>query len=928
MTTLQGLTHTPYGLEHPYKQQPSERFPRNPMAGQPVTLGVATWPPAAAETVWAEWTVSGTQESGHAPGDWHRDGDEQSFWRVSLPAFTRGQEVTYRLHARQGRQQITSPDFSFAVPGWLLLNRVTGYYFAADHVALICTCEETARRFQLVITFKTADHLHLQWTATSNPLPTTAAPENGRSYRVLQASDDHIHLATPQLHLHIHRRPYRLQLTRPNGTPLLQEAQPPAWLLGAEEQPLQLQQRFTTTAGEAFYSFGERFNSLDQRGQQLDIRVFEQYKNQGTRTYIPVPFFISSRGYGLYVHTARYLAYDLAASDPRHWSFRAETGPSGTLAYDIITHQDPKQILATFTDLTAKPALPPAWAFGPWMSGNDWNSQTLVMVQVEQTQQHNIPATVMVIEAWSDESTFYIWNDARYEPKPGAEAFSYDDFTFAPDGLWPDPKGMIDELHDLGIRLVLWQIPVMKKLESPHPQHERDKAYMVEKGYCVQEADGRPYNVRPFWFHDGLLWDVTHEEGVQWWLEKRAYLLDDLGIDGFKTDGGEHMWGRDLRFANGRKGDELWNLYPNLYAGAYYNFARQKRNGDALTFSRAGFTGAQAFPCHWAGDENSTWEAFRASIVAGLSAGLAGISFWGWDLGGFSGEIPTAELYLRSAAMATFCPIMQYHSEYNARRKPSRDRTPWNIQARSGDERVIPTFRTFAHLRMNLLPYILSEAWQSSQTGIPLMRPLVLEFPDDGNGRFYPYQYLFGSSLLVAPVVAPGSQTWPVYLPPGDWYDFWSGERHSGAQVVECAVPWDRIPVFVRAGAILPLNLGQSLALGSDVGNEVDRYRHLCFKIYGDEVATLTWYDATREEQFHLRAAPQEVMLPPLPDGVTLIFPARQAAQVSINGNAIAASASWEAWQSEETAWYSHEARNELLLKVTASTAERTVSLA
>jgi len=434
------------------------------------------------------------------------------------------------------------------------------------------------------------------------------------------------------------------------------------------------------------------------------------------------------------------------------------------------------------------------------MSSNEWNSQTMVMEQVRKTNEYRIPATVLVIEAWSDEATFYIWNDARYTPKLASEPFSYRDFTFPAEGRWPDPKGMIDELHRQGIRVILWQVPVMKKLDEPHAQHDRDEAYMLEQGYTVREADGRPYRIRPFWFHDGLVLDVTNPEAVRWWLSKRAYLLDELGIDGFKTDGGEHLWGRDLRFADGRHGDELWNLYPNLYVGAYHRFAREKHRGDAVTFSRAGFIGAQAAPCHWAGDENSTWEAFRASILAGLSAGISGIPFWGWDLAGFSGEIPSAELYLRATAMAAFCPIMQYHSEYNEHRQPCRDRTPWNIAERTGEPAVIKIYRKFAQLRMRLLPYIEAEAIHCATTGEPLMRPLFLDWPWDPVAWRIADQYCFGRALLIAPVVEPGAEERHVYLPPGEWEDFWDGIHLVGGQWVVRSTPLDIIPVYRRLG--------------------------------------------------------------------------------------------------------------------------------
>jgi alpha-glucosidase (family GH31 glycosyl hydrolase) len=276
------------------------------------------------------------------------------------------------------------------------------------------------------------------------------------------------------------------------------------------------------------------------------------------------------------------------------------------------------------------------------------------------------------------------------------------------------------------------------------------------------------------------------------------YLVEEVGVDGFKTDGGEHGWGTDLVYADGTHGGETNNRFPVLYTGAYHELMRSAGR-DPVTFSRAGFTGSQAFPCHWAGDEDSTWEAFRASISAGLSAGVSGVSYWAWDLAGFSGEVPDPELYLRSAAMAALSPIMQYHSEYNHHRTPSRDRTPWNVAERTGDARVVPLFRRFVELRERLVPYLSAEGRRSVEQGLPLMRALFLAWPDDARVWEFPEQYLLGDALLVAPVTAPGVTRQRAYLPAGAWVDPWSGERLAGAQVVEREAPLDRIPVFVQA---------------------------------------------------------------------------------------------------------------------------------
>jgi alpha-glucosidase (family GH31 glycosyl hydrolase) len=352
---------------------------------------------------------------------------------------------------------------------------------------------------------------------------------------------------------------------------------------------------------------------------------------------------------------------------------------------------------------------------------------------------------------------------------------------------------MVEELHARGIRVLLWQIPLLKARAPRGSQLWHDRRALVRHGYAVRQGDGRPYANRGWWFPGALLPDFTSADARAWWIAKRRYLVDELGVDGFKTDGGEHAWGDDLRYADGTRGAETNNRYPVLYAAAYHELL-----SDGTTFSRAGFTGAAAYPCHWAGDEDSTWEAFRASITAGLTAGASGVFFWGWDLAGFSGEIPTAELYLRAAAMACMCPIMQYHSEYNHHRTPSRDRTPWNIAERTGDARVLPVYRRFARLRTRLVPYLVEQARLSVERSKPLMRALFFDVDDDPRIWDFPYQYFLGDHLLVAPVTEPGVRERDVYLPPGEWIDPWTRDRLRGPAVVERAAPIDEAPIYVR----------------------------------------------------------------------------------------------------------------------------------
>jgi alpha-glucosidase (family GH31 glycosyl hydrolase) len=550
--------------------------------------------------------------------------------------------------------------------------------------------------------------------------------------------------------------------------------------------------------------FGERFDALDHRGARLDSVVFEQYKNQGAerKTYLPMPFahVVGGDGWGFHVRTSRRVWFDVGESDAGRLGVETETGPDGLV--DLAVYRgSPSEVLRAFLDEVGHPEEMPEWVFRLWASGNEWNTQAEVMRQADAHRDHDIPVGSIVIEAWSDEKTFTAWRGAEFEPTERPTRLA--DYTFPEDGPWPDPKGMVDELHARDIQLILWQIPLIKLRPHPTGQARVDAATAVRDDVLVREVapDGslRPYRNRGWWFPLGLMPDLTDERAARWWTDKRRYLVEELGVDGFKTDGGEHAWGRDLRYLDGRGGDEGNARYSVAYAKAYGDLLRSAGKAP-VTFSRAGYTGSQAHGAFWAGDENSSWEAFRWSMFAGLSASACGILYWGWDFAGFSGEIPTAELYLRSLATAAFVPIMQYHSEFNHHRTPSRDRTPWNIAQRTGDDRVLPVSRRFVQLRERLVPYLAAEARHAIEAGEPLMRPLFFDAPQDPGAWEHPVQWMLGRHILVAPVVEQGADTWTVHLPAGEWIDAFSGQSVA-AGTVERIVPIDELPVYVRASA-------------------------------------------------------------------------------------------------------------------------------
>ncbi len=580
---------------------------------------------------------------------------------------------------------------------------------------------------------------------------------------------------------------------------------------------------------EKIYGLGERYNALNQRSEFVDQFVYNQYKGQGLRTYMPMPILYTTAGYGMRIKTDHYSWVDCGKQSENTLRLGVEADVmEGTVVTGSIQEQ-----VRTINQKNAIAEMVPRWVLGPWMSSNNWDSEAEVRAQVELTKKHGIPATVMVIEAWSDEATFYIFNDAIYEEKKDGGILAYDDFAFPEWGRWPDPKGLVNYLHKNDLKCMLWQIPVIKQITSlQHRQKMMDEAHFIKQGFCVKNADGSPYRIPEGWFKDSLLMDFSNEEAKKWWFAQRQYLIDDLKVDGFKTDGGEFVFGYDLQFADGRTGREMRNAYPNDYVESYYQFAQQNQG---ITFSRAGYTGAQRFPAHWAGDERSTFGAFRRSLLAGLSAGLSGVIFWGWDLGGFSGDVPTAELFIRSTQMAAFCPIMQYHAESKA--ELNQDRTPWNIAERSGNDRAISVYRYFANLRMSLLPYIEEESKVAVATGEPLMRPLVLDYEDDPNTHEIWDEYLFGRSLLVAPIVEEGARSRSVYLPKGRWLELFDDRWYEGGQWIDVKVPLERIPVFVKENTVLRLNMPESLILGDPMPSDPYRLDNLVHYVIGVKAA-------------------------------------------------------------------------------------------
>lgn len=823
------LRHQPYGELHPYIPLPYERSPRDPASGEPVTLFIETEHNPSASAVWCEWSEDGKPLVNRMDAVLLSKGEEFDHWQVSLPAFDGGETIRYRFFAKNGNEQTRSEEFEFCVSSWIKVNSVKSITEVNDRLQLELKTDLAGLFIHLVIEPDEFNTLSIKMNASNSH----ASEVKSKTGSFTKAWGD--------LQLSIQTHPCNLVFQRKIDNLVLKNSEPVQVLVDGNGKVLQYRLCFDSPADEAFYGFGERFNALNQRGNHLDNYVYGQYTNQGKRTYIPIPFFVSSRGYGLWLKTNRQAQFDLAAEKPDSWWITGNAEDDSSLELKCFFQTQPYEIVKAFTELTGKPKMPANWVFGLWMSSNDWNSQAEVLKQLHETQKQQIPASVLVIEAWSDEINFYIWNDAQYQIKPSSEPCRLSDFTFASDSRWPNLKAMVDELHKNDVRLVLWQNPTIK-FALGHESfdttlNQADQEYAIEHGYVVKKADGTPHRVEKHmpWFGNSLVFDFTNPEAADWWFSKREYIVTELGVDGWKSDGGEHIWDPETRFFNGTRGATSINQYPVDYEAAYDRFMTKLRGNDFVLFSRAGYTGSQCIPCHWAGDENSTWDAFRATLRALLNVGVSGLPFVGWDIAGFAGPIPTSELYLRATAFSVFCPIMQYHSDVNHTERTSRDRTPWNMQKQTGDTKIVPMFRQFANLRMNLLPYILNQARLSSRSGLPLMRSMELVYPQDLLCRKYATQYFFGEALLVAPVVEEGVNELTLYLPEGEWRDFWTGKIYQGPIEMKVTVPFDRIPVYQKKGSILPLNLDHSGELCSAVGNSTTEYNDLTLQIFAGD---------------------------------------------------------------------------------------------
>lgn len=523
---------------------------------------------------------------------------------------------------------------------------------------------------------------------------------------------------------------------------------------------------FELEPDEHLFGLGERYGPLDKRGQRVISWNRETSLTNTTNvSYLNVPFFLSSRGYGVFVHHASKIVYELGFPSTISGSFRVE---DPYLDYFLIYGPSPKQVLARYAGLTGRAALPPLWSFGVWMSRCMYRDRPQVEGVVERMRELGIPMDVLHLDPR--------WLAVRKHRQRDGCDFEWDHDAF------PDPEDFIRWLADRGVKLCLWENPYVYKDTEMYREG-------LEKGYFARGPAGRPSPSQdnPA---ENVVVDFTNPRAVRWWQDKhRPYLR--MGVATFKTDYGEGVR-PDALFADGRSGAQVHNLYPLLYNRAVFEVIRQER-GEVMVWGRSGYAGSQRYPVCWTGDAQCSFGGMAGTLRAGLSLSLSGIPFWSHDIGGFYGlnaQPPEPHLYIRWAQWG----LLSSHSRFHG----VRAREPWYY-----GEDAVRIVRDFVRLRYRLLPYLWACAHEASRTLVPVVRPMYLEFPEDPYAPAVHHQYMLGPSLLVAPVLNDEGRC-RVYLPAGRWYDFWDNSAIEGPRHLDLSVPLDRMPIYVRDDSIVP----------------------------------------------------------------------------------------------------------------------------
>jgi alpha-D-xyloside xylohydrolase len=605
---------------------------------------------------------------------------------------------------------------------------------------------------------------------------------------------------------------------------------------------------------EHFYGFGEKFDALDQAGKLIRTLTFDDPGNKGDHSYKVAPWFVSTRGYGFHLDSSAESTFDMRAGAPNRYVI---TNLFGTLRFNIVYGPKLADVLMRYTAYAGRPALPPPWAFGPWISSDVWRSGGEVRYAVTQFRNRDIPASAFVFDSpWEIAYNDFQFNMIQFGKDATIDGVHYQGF--------PSLTDMMNFLRSNGLKIICWMAPFVnvRSVDENLPGQNLGKASKYDAGarggFFVHQSGGGPSLIVPWWKGRGSPLDFTNPAARQWLLDQLTELIsqtkvrtrsgtDEPVIGGFKTDDGESSNGPNTYipataiYADGRTGVEMRNGYCLEYHKAVWNVLGQ----NGVLFARSGFAGSQAFPGCWAGDNEPNFgnNGLPSVIIAGQVAAMSGYAIWGHDIGGYQDVNPSQSppnLFMRWTQFGCFSPIMQMH-----RQVTKELQYPW----RYGEE-ASKNYQFFARLHTQLFPYIYSYAKESSTLGLPIIRPLVLFYQTDTNTHTLNHTYLFGNEFLVAPMIQPTSNSRQVYLPSGNWLDFWTNERHTGGKNITWTNPQQaQMPLFVRDGAIVPMLLNdvQTLCDSNYVNNPATKTPDsaLLFLIYPGAASQFSVYDGT-----------------------------------------------------------------------------------
>ena len=554
-----------------------------------------------------------------------------------------------------------------------------------------------------------------------------------------------------------------------------------------------MRQELSIGVGELLYGTGEQFGPFVKNGQSIDI----WNEDGGTSTdqsYKNIPFYISNKGYGIFVNHTDEVSFELAteAVTKAEFSVKGES-----LDYFFINGPAMKDVLRRYTDLTGKPALPAPWTFGLWLSTSfttNYDEET-VMSFIDGMLDRGIPMKVFHFDCfWMKD---FHWSD-----------FCWDSRVF------PDPAGMLSRIKAKGLKICVWINPYIGQ-----------ESYMfkegMENGYFLKEPDGSVWQW-DMWQPGMALVDFTNPDACKWYQSKLEVLLD-MGVDCFKTDFGERIPTEDVVYFDGSDPKKMHNYYTYLYNKCVYELLEKKRGkGEAVLFARSATAGGQKFPVHWGGDCWSDYESMEESLRGGLSLCMSGFGYWSHDIGGFE-STSTPDVYKRWAAFG----LLSSHSRLHG---SSSYRVPWVY-----DDEAVDVVRTFSLLKASLMPYLYRNAIYASQTGIPMMRSMVLEFTDDRNCAYLDKQYMMGDSLLVAPVFNDESIA-EYYLPAGTWTNYFTGKKYTGGCWYSEKCGYLEIPLFVKENTIVAVNTDADRP-------DYDYADNVTFRVYEPADCSTTVYD-------------------------------------------------------------------------------------